>query len=440
MNPSETGRHGGAAGPVPAADPPRALAGGLDPDSAMRLARHVDAAVRQALAARPDLAPELLFFLAADPDDGVRGAVAGNAGTPGKADGLLAGDATPSVRVRLAEKAAARLPRDGTGDPGPLDRLTREVLDRLAADPDPAVRRVLSEALADLAQAPATAVRHLAADPLDLVAVPVLARSPQLGEEDLAALVAEAPAPGARRAIAGRPKLGSRVADAIAASGDPAAITVLLANGGAQLREATLDRLLDDAPAHPAWHAPLVRRPELGDAAVARLAGFVADALVAELERRPGLGPAAAAAIAAVRPAGARSAAASGPPAPDSGGGPDGGTVGAEPAPSPAGRGLDDDALDAAVLAGDRRTVIAALAADAGLPIAAVERVLASRSAGAVCGLARRAGRPMRLAAKIQLRIAGIPAARAMVPGPDGVYPLAPEELERLLAVALGDG
>lgn len=414
----------------PAAEPPRALAGNLDPASAMRLARHVDAAVRQALAARPDLAPELLFFLAADPDDGVRGAVAGNTGTPGKADGLLAGDVAPSVRVRLAEKAAARLPSAGTGDPGPLDRLTREVLERLAADPDPEVRRALSEALADLEQAPAAAVRRLAADPLDPVAVPVLARSPQLGDEDLAALVAEAPAPGARRAIAGRPTLGSRVADAIAASGDAAAIAVLLANGGAHLREATLDRLLDNAPAHPAWHAPLVRRPELGDAAVARLAGFVAEALVAELARRPGLGPAGAAAIAAARPVGDRPAAA-------------GNALGSEPnaAPAPAagGRAIDDEALDAAALAGDRRTVIAALAADAGLSIPAVERVLASRSAGAVCGLVRRAGRPMRLAAKIQLRIAGIPAARAMVPGPDGTYPLAPEELERLLSVALGD-
>ena len=154
MNPSETGRHGGAAGPVPAADPPRALAGGLDPDSAMRLARHVDAAVRQALAARPDLAPELLFFLAADPDDGVRGAVAGNAGTPGKADGLLAGDATPSVRVRLGGEATASppAPADGTAHHRPAPTGPRPATSagyRLGRHRrrTQAVRRVLSKAL-----------------------------------------------------------------------------------------------------------------------------------------------------------------------------------------------------------------------------------------------------------------------------------------------------
>jgi hypothetical protein len=91
------------------------------------------------------------------------------------------------------------------------------------------------------------------------------------------------------------------------------------------------------------------------------------------------------------------------------------------------------------VLAGDRRAVVAALSRAAGLSASAVERVLATRSPGAVAALARRAGLSMRLAAKVQLRIAGIPTAKAWVAGRDGGYPADDATLARLLDVALGD-
>jgi hypothetical protein len=61
-------------------------------EQAMVIARSGDAAERRKLAARTDMPPELLFFLAEDADDGVRRAVAKNPSTPRRADTFLARD------------------------------------------------------------------------------------------------------------------------------------------------------------------------------------------------------------------------------------------------------------------------------------------------------------------------------------------------------------
>ncbi len=55
------------------------------------LARHEDPKVRLALAARNDVKPEILYFLAEDPSRPVRQAAAANTTTPGTANRKLAG-------------------------------------------------------------------------------------------------------------------------------------------------------------------------------------------------------------------------------------------------------------------------------------------------------------------------------------------------------------
>ena len=83
-------------------------------EDAKRLATHEDPAVRRELAARPDVMPEVLFFLAGDPSPEVRQALAGNVATPRKADLKLAQDSDDSVRSRLAGKIHESAPQTGS--------------------------------------------------------------------------------------------------------------------------------------------------------------------------------------------------------------------------------------------------------------------------------------------------------------------------------------
>ena len=84
--------------------------GPLDYEAAKALARDEDAGIRRQLATRPDLRPELLFYLATDASDAVRCEVATNGATPRQADMLLAGDKSAVVRETLAAKIARLVP------------------------------------------------------------------------------------------------------------------------------------------------------------------------------------------------------------------------------------------------------------------------------------------------------------------------------------------
>src|SRR4051812_15057653 len=73
-------------------------------EQARDLLDHQDTAVRHALAARSDLEPEILFYLARDPDAAVRRTVAANGTAPVKASLLLAADEDGDVRHDLADR------------------------------------------------------------------------------------------------------------------------------------------------------------------------------------------------------------------------------------------------------------------------------------------------------------------------------------------------
>lgn len=433
-------------------------------EAAKRLARDPDPQVRQALAMRGDVAPEILYYLAADTAAAVRGALAGNPATPGQADLLLARDGDPEVRHQLVRKVVAKLPENGAADPGPLEKFTLQVLAALAADTSVAVRQLLSDALKDLQHAPAAVVRTLARDRELAVAEPVLSHSPQLSDEDLLAIVRDQPIPGALGAIARRGTVSHRVADAIARTDDIEAIAVLLGNSSAQIREETLDQLLERAPRCESWHRPLVQRPKLPGSAIRKLAQFVAVSLVEVLQRRPDLDAAAATevagvlrdrierggapALAAPPPVPTAATAVPPPPPPGSAAKPAaaGGVPGGVPPDSAAaGKGMDaaiaraqrlmrsgrlgEDDIDDAIFAGDRDFVVAGLAQLAGLPEPLVDRILKAQSARGVVALVWKAKQSMRLALKLQLQIAHIPP-KAVLNARGGMgFPLTPEEM-----------
>jgi uncharacterized protein (DUF2336 family) len=401
----------------------------LSPADARRIAAEGDDDQRAALAAARDTAPELLYFLAADRAPTVRTAVATNRATPVQADQLLQSDADQRVRAALGRKLAEAAPRLAASTSDRLRRMAQETLNSLVVDTAEEVRAAIADAVKDLPDAPRELILKLARDIALPVAEPVLRFSPLLTEADLMALVAEPPAAGALTAIARRPHLAESLSDALVATGDADAITALLANGSARIREATLDQLIGQAATRTQWHRPLVRRPRLSPRAAAQLADIVADTMLRELTARTDLSTATREALAAAvqrRMGTARNAA---PPT---------ATRAAEPAPEDAlaearamalrGTLTEQVLLDAAGRAEVRRAT-ALLAAAAGVGYALVERAGSLRSAKGLVSLCWKAGFSMQSAIAVQALIGRVPPGKTLMAGPGGGFPLAPDEM-----------
>ncbi len=435
--------------------PPTTELAALDPtdyEAAKRMVRSPDPAVRRRVAESPSTRPELLYFLAADAVAEVRQAIATNAGTPRQADLLLAKDGEVAVRGAVAQKVTGLLPDLSADQALQIERLTVECLEALARDQATEVRGILAETLKDLPGAPYGVINTLARDVELSVCAPVLQHSPILTDEDLVDIIMAGPVAGAMSAIAGRRTVSASVADAIARSDDEAAVTALLANPSAQIREETLDRILDQAPQHEPWHGPLVRRPRLPARAVARLASFVADNLLKALQERTDLDPAAARALAEAVRARLNQGAGKGGAAGKAGGASvrglvDFGEEGLGNAPEknaerPADKAarlakdgkLTEKLLEGALAEGDRAFVMAGLAELGQIPMPIVDRIVATHAARAVTALVWRAGLTMRFAQQVQLRLAQIPPKTALM-ARDGVhYPMSDDEMRWQLA------
>ena len=430
--------------------------GGAEPipyEKARDLAANDKPSVRRELARRSTTQPEVLYFLASDETVAVRREIAGNNATPRQADLMLAREVDESVRTGLAAKIARLAPTLASAEQDNLRRVTEEVLEVLARDEATRVRQILSEALKDVASAPHAVIKRLARDVELVVAGPVLEHSPVLSDDDLVEIINSDPVRGALSRISRRGGVNERVCDAIAKAGDDRAITELLGNDSAQIREETLDRLIDRAPEVEAWHAPLVRRPYLPARAALRLAQFVADALLNTLTERADLDPEAARAVAEA--VGRRIA--------ETGGGPRaGGTKGdgkegagkgngkarGKSGPTPLERAvalhrdgkLDEDEIAEALGRGDRAFVMASLAVRAGVQVAMVEQVVSTHSAKGVVSLAWKADLSIRMATQLQMRVAGISPRKVLPPASGKRYPMSNEDMEWQLEFFRGLG
>ena len=399
----------------------------MEYEEAKRLAAAGSDAQRRALAARSDLRPEILYFLAEDKSADVRRVIAGNETTPRQADLLLARDTDIGVRELLAQKIARLAPQLSQEARTQIRDLTIEVLETLARDHALKVRRIVSEALKDLTDAPPHIIQELARDLEIKVAGPVLQYSPILTDDDLMEIISSGPIRGALTAIAKRRRVGDRLADAIVAAAvdvpeETETITGLLNNKSAQIREETLDLILDKAPSVEEWQEPLVQRPLLPMNAIKRLADFVSSSLFDLLTARPDLDKATAKAVA--KTVKKRLAAETKQK--------DAGKNHATPSPG------DEDAMNAAIAGGRRDPVMAALGRDAGLNAVVVKKILTSMSAKAVTALAWKAKLSMRQALQLQLKIAGIPPHQALNPRGGTDYPLTTAEMEWQLELFTG--
>jgi uncharacterized protein (DUF2336 family) len=408
----------------------------IDYETQKELAQSARPADRRKLAGSTSARPEVLYYLAADADAGVRAAVAGNEATPVQADLLLARDRDAAVRVDLAGKIARLVPGLSREAHERLRRMTNDVLEILLRDQVTRVRQVIAETLKDVADAPPEIIRLLARDCEIVVAGPVLEFSPLLSDEDLLAIIAETPIPGALAAIARRTGVPVAVAEAIGASPDVDAVAALLANPSAQIREETLDRLVDRAPGIALWHKPLVERPSLSAAIARKLAGFVADHLLRLLSERRDLDPATTREVAAAvkrRLAEEPPAAAAKPPATK-------GDAALERARRLKQQGKLDEAAVLGAAGHDRVFVRAALAVLAELPLEVIDRVLGAHSPKGVTALAWKSGFGMRAAHRLQLQLGQIAPGAALKPREDGGFPLSAEAMQWQLDFFLGMG
>src|SRR5919108_3941553 len=321
----------------------------VDYEQAKQLSNDPDARQRRKVAQQADVKPEILFYLADDADAAVRRAVADNKATPRHADLILTRDADESVRARLAAKITAMVPEFAHEERERIKALSHQVLETLARDHAVKVRQIVAEALKDSVDAPVAVIQKLARDIEIQVAGPILEYSPLLTDEDLLEIISHGPIRGALTAIAKRRQLSDKLSDGVAVAAlantgaESNSVRKLLQNKSAQIREDTLDRILDQAGKVPAWHEPLVERPTLPMKAIKRLAAFVSNTLLEVLQQRPDLDAATAKQVAKAVQRRLEAEAAEVPP-------------------------VGEEAIAAAIGAGKRDSVAAALARDAKLP------------------------------------------------------------------------
>lgn len=395
-------------------------------EEARELAAADDPAVRAELAARSDVQPEILYFLAEDVSPEVRRRVARNDHAPAQANLLLAADRDEGVRGDLAAKLARLVPGLSDDDQEKLRRMTCETLEILARDQITKVRRILADALKDVADAPPEVMRR---DAEIAVAAPVLQFSPVLTDDDLLEVIAAGPVPGALSAISKRAEVKARVADAIAATDDTEAIAALLGNASAQIREETLDRLVDRAADIEPWHKPLAERPHLSPKAAGKLARFVAASLLQGLADRHDLGPDAAAAVAAVVRKRLDEMEATGGAKADAKKAADETAAMMRAQQLKFQRKLDESTVDAALSGGDHAFVTAALAVRAGVPFGTVRKAITNQSAKGIIAVCWKAGLSVSLCDQLQAKLLRLPANR-LLPAHHGVFPLTAEEME----------
>jgi uncharacterized protein (DUF2336 family) len=383
-----------------------------------------DEGVRVRLGASPQTGPELLLTLAGDPSVTVRGAVAINRAAPRAADHLLAGDRDERVRTLLARKLSNLVPGVPDVQRGQMQDQALAILNALVEDEAERVRAAIADVVKDLPAAPRELILRLARDSAVSVCDPVIRLSPLLSAEDLMALLATRPSEATASAIARRPGLAEAVCDAVANSGDTEAVTALLANPTAAIREATLDALVARAADVTTWHAPLVHRPRLTARAARALSDIVATQLLDVLARRGDLDPAVSLEL-RQRLSRRLDAETGRTSRPD----PDIDQAFADARAAFASGQLNEAELLASVQRGEVRMATAFLAVAADVSISVVERAATLRSAKGLVSLVWKAGYSMRLAGPLQTLLARLAPEKVLRATPSGSFPLAVEEM-----------
>lgn len=393
---------------------------GLSPRHALDILEVRARQTQAELASHTDAGADVLGYLAEHGAPATRAAVAANMATPAPVNRLLADDTDEEVRIELAAKIARLMPGLDARESQDFVRLTIETLEHLARDSATRVRAALSEEIKLLVNVPRPIILALARDLEESVAAPVLEYSPLLSDTDLTEIIACGQVRGVLAAVAQRRPVSEKVSDHLVQSMDVPAVAALLVNPDAKIRKAALERIAAEAAEIESWHLPLALRADLSARAIRRISSFVGAAIIARLAERHDLSAATRTHLnkrLRLRLEEKSDAA-------------DIVTRAADKIAEARGRGsLDGNFVEDSALAGNRESVILALAELACVEPDQVRRILASGRAQPMVALVWRAGLSMRVAFKIQTMVMKLPG-HALMPARGGVnFPLTPEEM-----------
>ncbi len=381
------------------------------------------------LAGHEDTKPEILYYLATDQSAEVRRKIATNINTPHQANDVLVTDEDREVRQELARKISRMMPDLAEDEVTKVRERAINILERLARDQLPQVRQILSEELKTFDCVPKHIIMRLAGDDTLEVCAPVLEYSPLLSTEDLKEIIAATTVTGALTAIARRDHVDEDVSEAITSSLDIPAVSALLANDNAQIREDTLDAIIDQAREIEELHHPLVSCANLSIRAIRRIAGFVASSLVGQMIDSYKLDPDVADDLLSrvrerIKNTGVDEA--------------DKQTL-EQQACHFYERGLLDDAfIENTVKNRQRELLFHCLSQMAKMPVESIRKIIKSKKGRRVVALAWKCELNMRTAIKIQLEIACIPSSQVMNAKDGRDYPMS--ETEMSYDLALYDG
>lgn len=194
-------------------------------------------------------------------------------------DRLLA-DPSAENRAGVVEKLAQHLTDPSAGEAE--QTLGVDIVRAMTRDVSDLVRRSLSLNLKSWPELPRDVALSLARD-VDEVAVPVLQDAVALSDDDLVMLVGES-GEAKQVAIAQRPQVSSRLADALVDTDNKSVARALVQNQSADLQDDALSRIVDRFGADEDIQEPLVHRatlpPQIAERMVAKLSDRLLDYLV----------------------------------------------------------------------------------------------------------------------------------------------------------------
>jgi len=378
------------------------------------------------LAEHEDTKPEILYYLATDKSADVRRKIAKNTNTPHQADDILVSDEDIEVRQELSRKIARMLPDLSADEVTNIREKAIGILETLASDQFPEVRRIVSEELKSYDCVPKHIIMRLANDDELEVCAPVLEYSPMLSSDDLQEIIAATTTSGALKAIAQRSHVDEDVSDAISVSLDIPAVSALLANKNAQIRETTLDAIIDQARDVEPLHRPLVNCANLSIRAMKRIAGFVASSLVSQMISSYNLDEDVADDLLAK----VRKRIKENEPGSD-----DKNTLEEQARKFHEQGLLDDSFIENTIKNRQRELLCLCLAQMATMPVASIQKILKSKKARRVIALTWRCELNMRTAIKLQTEIACIPSAQILYAKDGQRFPLSEAEMKYDLAL-----
>lgn len=195
----------------------------------------------------------------------------------------LLADRSPVTRAETAAKIAHDFDRGEITSE--QRRMAEEIFRLLVKDAEVRVREALAHNLKDSPTLPHDVAAALARD-VDSVALPMLASSQVLTDDDLVEIVRLHGGTRKQAAIASRATVSERVAEELVEAGDQDSVATLLANTGARVSDASLERAVDRFGTDEKVQTAMVGRPKLPVTVAERLVYLVSESLKEQLARR----------------------------------------------------------------------------------------------------------------------------------------------------------